>query len=186
MRFGNIDVGLDNEVEELLDRAINKDNRNILILGQTGTGKSVLLKHLIYLCRNNKNIIDGERNIDVRKVIEENAFNNSMCALGGVKTTAILDEFHRLKDGYDLLFKEYRHLYENYIISVHSGGYGGDMSFLEELVSKDLISWLNPIVLKTARERENRVYTLEIRDRGKENNKVRVYHVEREKEEQHA
>ena len=168
MRFGNIDVGLDNEVEELLDRAINKDNRNILILGQTGTGKSVLLKHLIYLCRNNKNIIDGERNIDVRKVIEENAFNNSMCALGGVKTTAILDEFHRLKDGYDLLFREYRHLYENYIISVHSGGLGNNIGFIEELLSKELISWLNPITLKTAKEWGSREYTLEISESGKQ------------------
>lgn len=186
MRFGNIDVRLDSEVEELLDRAINKENRNILILGQTGTGKSVLLRHLIYLCRNNKNIIDGERNIDVRKVIEENAFNNSMCALGGVKTTAILDEFHRLKDGYDLLFREHRHLYSNYIISVHCGGYGRDMAFLEELVSKDLISWLNPIILKTVREWNSRAYTLEITDNGKEMYKGRVYNVEREGEEQHA
>lgn len=186
MRFGNINVRLDSEVEELLDKVINKDNRNILILGQTGTGKSVVLKYLTSICRNNKNIIDGELNINVQKVIEDNAFNNSMCALGGIKTTAILDEFHRLKDGYDLLFREHRHLYSNYIISVHSGGYGGDMEFLEGLVSKDLISWLNPITLKTVRERDSRIYLLIISENGKELYKSRVYRVEKEEEEQHA
>ena len=186
MRFGNINVRLDSEVEELLDKAINKDNRNILILGQTGTGKTTLLKHITSICRNNKNIIDGEFNTNVAKMIAERTFDNSMCALGGIKTTVILDEFHRLKDGYDLLFREHRHLYSNYIISVHGGGYGGDMEFIEQLVSKDLIDWLNPIILKTKRERESRIYTLEIRDKGKEPYKVRVYHTEGEGEEQYA
>ncbi len=174
MKFGNINVSIDSKIEELLDNAINMDSRNIVVLGQTGTGKSVILNHLVNICKNNKNILNGVYTTDIKRMLEDNELNNSMCALGGIKTTAVLDEFNSVRDGYKLVVNEYKSLYANYIIALNCG-YGDEIELFDKVNYGDLISVLNPIIIKTDKEFCSNNYTLEFIDNGESILKSRVY-----------
>ena len=146
--------------ERIINEMVNLDRRNIFICGDKGELKSKLLQHVIFMCEGYRNVIEGDytgKDLEarIRSVTEHDVFY----ADKGIKSTLMIDNFHKIPKYHRFLLRNYRNVYSNYIISILD-------SKVTEQIPKEVIKLLDPVIIRIRRYTNGEI-GIDIRDRGR-------------------
>ena len=151
MKIPELDV--EDAVKDYINKVVNIDRRSIIITGGIRTGKTLLLNYLQSINKYNTTLVDMWRD-NAEIVTLDAVVNDSIQSLVSEKITFMADEVHPDKQCNNILLGEYTHVYENYVIVIHSRDrfdHKEVMNRLGRVVSMEFVDYMKPIVIHMGR-----------------------------------
>ena len=146
-----------NEFEKTLSNYLNNQQRDILILGKTGSGKTFFLNIVEKLDKSSQTIID-EKQMDLSKDLNEQLLNDLILKKSGRNITLVLDDVIRTINQYNQVNKESiinREIYNKVVITAFSHEHplsnSSNTDDILSLLENKHLKLNNPLIIKIIR-----------------------------------